>query len=55
VLDSVELEGRSDLGALRLRTIATKDLPYASFPGPADKGYDEGVVLDLDYWVLMPR
>jgi len=55
VLDSVELEGRSDLGGLRLRTIATKDLPCASFPGPADKGYDEGVVLDLDYWVLMPR
>lgn len=55
VLDSVELEGRSDLGALRLRTIATKDVPCAAFPGPQDKGYDDGVVLDLDYWVVMPR
>ena len=55
VLECVELDGRSDLGGLRLRTIATKDLPCASFPGPADKGYDEGVVLDLDYWVLMPK
>ena len=55
VLAKAPLDGRADLGALRIRTIATKDLPCAGFPGPKDKGYDEGVILDLDYWVLMPR
>jgi 2-methylfumaryl-CoA hydratase len=43
------------VGALRLRTIAAKDRPCADFPGAADDGYDDGVILDLDYWVLMPR
>ncbi|MDR3498664.1 MAG: MaoC family dehydratase [Parvibaculum sp.] len=55
VLDKAELDGRTDLGALRIRTIATKNLPCAEFPGPLAKGYAEGVILDLDYWVLMPR
>lgn len=55
VLDKAELGGRTDLGALRIRTIATKNLPCAEFPGPLAKGYAEGVILDLDYWVLMPR
>ena len=50
-----EVKGRSDLGALRLRTIATKNLPCGEFPGALEKGYVEGVILDLDYWVLMPR
>lgn len=49
------LPGRSDVGALRLRTIATKDRPCADFPLKAGDGYDPAVVLDLDYWVLMPR
>ena len=43
------------IGALRLRTIATKDHPCADFPAEAEKGYADGVVLDLDYWVLMPK
>lgn len=55
VLDKAEAEGRSDLGALRVRTIATKDLPCGDFPGALEKGYAEGVILDLDYWVFMPR
>ncbi|MDO8290950.1 MAG: MaoC family dehydratase [Parvibaculum sp.] len=55
VLDSAPLEGRDDLGALRLRTIATKNLLCANFPGALEKGYVEGVILDLDYWVLIPR
>lgn len=49
------LAARDDLGALRLRTIATKNLPCSAFPGALEKGYAEGVILDLDYWVLMPR
>jgi len=56
VLETAELPGRDDVGALRLRTIAAKDQPCAGFPGRGDDGsYDESVVLDLDYWALMPR
>ncbi|MEQ9145959.1 MAG: MaoC family dehydratase [Parvibaculaceae bacterium] len=55
VLEAVALEGRSDLGALRLRTFATKDRPCGDLPGVLEDGYSAGVILDLDYWVLMPR
>jgi 2-methylfumaryl-CoA hydratase len=56
VLDRMPLPGRSDLGVLRLRTVATKDRACASFPyKTADGNYDPAVVLDLDYAVLMPR
>ena len=44
------LPGRSDAGALRLRTIATKDRPCADFPREGPE-----ILLDLDYTVLMPR
>ena len=55
VLDKWPLPGRSDLGALRLRTVATKDRACADFPDKdADGKYDPAVVLDLDYDVLMP-
>ena len=49
VLDKAELAGRGDVAALRLRTIAAKDRPCADFPRE-----DPAVVLDFDYWVLMP-
>ncbi len=55
VLARAELPGRSDVGAMRLRTIATKDRPCADFPEKSGKDYDPAVILDLDYWVLMPR
>jgi len=60
VLDRIEIPGRTDVGALRLRTVATKDLPCAEFPYKATEGdeagkYLPGVVLDLDYTVLIPR
>lgn len=55
VLDRAELEGRSDMGALRLRTIATKNMPASGFPGRSGSDYDPAVVLDFDYWVLLPR
>ncbi len=55
ILERAELPGRTDLGALRIRTIATKDMPCTEFPGAVDKGYADGVILDLDYWVLIPR
>lgn len=56
VLDKAEIPGRQDAGALRIKTLATKDLPCAEFP---DKGEDgkrnPAVVLDLDYWVILPK
>src|SRR3954454_23484125 len=35
ILDAAEIPGRHDVGALRLRTIATKNQPTAAFPGRA--------------------
>ncbi len=56
VLEKLELPGRSDLGALRLRSVAAKDRNCADFPHKAESGsYDPAVVLDLDYTVLLPR
>jgi 2-methylfumaryl-CoA hydratase len=56
VLARAELPGRADAGALRLRTIAAKDHPCADFPGRAADGrHHPAVVLDLDYWALVPR
>src|SRR5215210_1558018 len=48
------LPGRTDIGALRLRTIATKNRPCADFPLRAGETDDPAVILDLDYWVVIP-
>jgi 2-methylfumaryl-CoA hydratase len=55
VLARADLPGREDVGALRLRTIATKDRRCADFPARTGNDYDPAVVLDLDYWALLPR
>ena len=55
VLGKSELPGRSDVGALRLRTVATKDRPCHDFPYKERQEYDPAVLLDLDYWALIPR
>ena len=55
VIASADLPKRSDVGALRIRTIATKDRPCADFPLKSGDDYDPAVILDLDYWVVMPR
>jgi 2-methylfumaryl-CoA hydratase len=56
VLEKAELPGRDDLGALRIRTIGLKNRSAAGFPLMADENTPEdGVILDLDYWALMPR
>ncbi|KAA1425743.1 MaoC family dehydratase [Nocardioides antri] len=66
VLDKAELSGLSgagdSIGALRLRLVATKgrdesmtlrnDDPSTS---SGTGGYQDGVLLDLDYWALIPR
>jgi len=54
VLARAELPGRSDVGALRLRTVATKDRPCHDFPLKSGSEDDPAVVLELDYWVLLP-
>jgi 2-methylfumaryl-CoA hydratase len=55
VIDKAELPNRDDVGALRLRTIATKDQPCGDFPLKAGDEDDPAVILDLDYWALLPR
>ena len=56
VLETAELPGRDDVGALRLRTVATKNLPCADHPYKTPSGEMAGnVILDLDYWALIPR
>ncbi len=56
VLEKLEVPGRSDVGALRVRTVATKDRACADFPYKGEDGkYLPEVVLDFDYTVLMPR
>ncbi|MGD8318382.1 MAG: MaoC family dehydratase, partial [Myxococcales bacterium] len=61
ILDKASIGGRNDVGALRVRLVALKDV------GPTDAGfplkvsrndretYQENVVLDLDYWLLVPK
>jgi 2-methylfumaryl-CoA hydratase len=46
---------RQDCGALRLRLVAAKNLPCNDFPDKDGGSYPENVVLDLDYWAILPR
>jgi len=56
VLDRAEIADRKDCGALRLRLVATKNLPCAPFPDKDGEGqYPENVILDFDYWAILPR
>jgi len=55
VIDKTELPNRTDVGALRVRTIATADHPCGDFPAKRGEDDDPAVILDLDYWVVLPR
>jgi 2-methylfumaryl-CoA hydratase len=55
IIDRAEIPGRDDVGALRLRTIASGDRTCSDFPFRSADAYEAGVVLDLDYWVLLPQ
>jgi 2-methylfumaryl-CoA hydratase len=55
VLEIAPLPRRDDVGALRLRLVATKNRPCTDFPLKTADGYAEGVILDLDIWALVPR
>jgi len=55
IVETAALPARSDVGALRVRMIATKNLGCAEVPWREGDGYEPHVVLDLDYWALAPR
>ena len=60
VLESWELPGRADIGALRLRTLGIKNLESEKIDNPmleidGRRRYHDNVVLDQDYTVLIPR
>jgi 2-methylfumaryl-CoA hydratase len=56
VLAKADLPQHPDLGALRLRLVATKDVPCTDFPDKDAAGsYPPEVVLDFDYWGIVLR
>jgi 2-methylfumaryl-CoA hydratase len=56
VLEAAEIPGRRDIGALRVRLAAVKNRACPDFPLRNDAGeYAEGVILDLDLWLVLPR
>jgi 2-methylfumaryl-CoA hydratase len=56
ILEKAELPGRKDVGALRTRLVAVKNQDCSTFPFKNDKGeYVDGVMLDLDIWLVLPR
>ncbi len=61
ILDKAELPSRADCGALRVRLVGLKDVrpTDSGFPLKVPKDgrevYHKDVVLDLDYWLLVPK
>jgi len=56
ILDKAPIPGRTDVGALRTRLVALKDKTCADFPlKDGDGRYVDGVLLDLDIWLVIPR
>jgi 2-methylfumaryl-CoA hydratase len=54
VLDKADT-GAPGIGALRLRLVATRGRDESMTLRSSDGKYAEGVLLDLDYWALLPR
>ena len=59
VLEVAGIPGRRDVGAVRLRTVATRNQSCAAFPGSGQGSGlapqpDPAVILDLDYWAVLP-
>jgi 2-methylfumaryl-CoA hydratase len=56
ILDTHAFADRTDIGALRVRTLALKNDAGQDFIWPGAKSeYSDGTLLDLDYWVVLPR
>ena len=55
ILDKADLPQAPGWGALRLRTIATKDQGCEAFPDKLPDGnFLPSVILELDHWVVVP-
>lgn len=54
ILETRTLPSRTDIGSMRIRTIATRDTPCGEFP-TARGVTEDNVLLELDYWLLVPR
>ena len=58
VVEKAEVPGRRDVGALRLRLNAVKNVPageLAAIPSLLSGTKEPRIVLELDYWALLPR
>jgi 2-methylfumaryl-CoA hydratase len=56
VLETAEIASRRDIGALRVRLAAVKNRSCADYPLKTAAGeYVDGVILDLDLWLVLPR
>jgi 2-methylfumaryl-CoA hydratase len=56
VLEAAQISGRADIGALRTRLVAAKNRSCADHPLRTAAGdYADGVVLDLDLWLVLPK
>ena len=56
IIEKAEIAGRKDVGALRVRMVGVKNMDCAALPLKSPSGdYLDGVVLDLDAWLLLPR
>ena len=62
VLDKAEINGRPELGALRVRLVGVKnanpekeDVQLRVKNDDGKESYHPAIVLDLDMWLLMPR
>jgi 2-methylfumaryl-CoA hydratase len=57
IIDKKELSNNKNLGALRIKSIGVKDNFCKDFPlyKNDDKEYNENIVLEIDYWVLIPK
>jgi 2-methylfumaryl-CoA hydratase len=55
VLETAAIAGRDDVGALRILTRAARNLPCDTLPKSVADPTGPGVVLELDYWAILPR
>jgi 2-methylfumaryl-CoA hydratase len=55
VLETAAIAGRDDVGALRILTRAARNLPCDTLPKAVADPTGPGVVLELDYWAILPR
>ena len=55
LLACAEVPGRNDVGALRCVPSRPRIVLAPTYPLKSGDDYDPAVILDLDYWVLLPR